>query len=188
MSEEMVLPPSDPELEQVQLALEGESIYIDRTELVRNYTGDRFKAYYPDRYAVAVKLIAANQFSDRTIGRFVHADYRTIQQIRLSCIKDIEIQREMLKEKFFTGMMVLADKTIELVDSAKKPAEAAIPMGIMKDSWLQVAGLPTATIEVNHHFDIGKEIDRLHKEAEEVFKEVQGRVVEPPQLTEGEAA
>jgi len=175
------------EFEQVQLALEGESLAIDRTEPAFQYTGDRFKAYYPDRYAVAIKLIASNQFSDRTVARFVHADYRTIQQIRLSQIKDIEVQRETLKQKFYQGMMVLADRTLELVDAARKPTEAAIPMGIMKDAYLQVAGLPTASIEINHHFDIGAEMAKLHKEAEETIKAVRARVVEPAELTEGEA-
>jgi hypothetical protein len=164
---------------QMQLTLQGEQLYIDRDELPFRYTGERFKSYHPDRYKVAVKLLAAGQFSHRSIAKFVHADYRTIREIGFTCIKDIEVQREILREKFFVGMMVLGDKAIELADKAQKPAEAAIPMGIMKDAYLQVGGLPTATIDVNHKFDFAGELSRLHQEAEEKIKQVLGKVIEP---------
>lgn len=182
MSEE--IEEKDAEFEQVQLALEGEEIFVDRSELECRYTGERFKAYYPDRYRVAIRLLAAGQFSPRTIARFVHADYRLIRELSLTCVKDIEVQRETLRQKFYVGMMVLADKTIELADRAQKPAEAAIPMGIMKDAYLQVGGLPTSHVEVNHKFDFGAELAKLHKEAEEKIKQVLGHVVEPPQLAD----
>jgi len=174
------------ELQQIELPMEVQALGIDYSEPLFRYTGQRFKAYHPDRYEEAVKWIAANKFSDRTIARFVHADYRTIQQIRLSQTKDIETQREKLKQTFYEGMMLFAERTVELLDCAKKPTESAVPMGIFKDAWLQVAGLPTANIEVNHHFDISAEIQKLHKEAEETIKQVRARVIEPPQLTEGE--
>lgn len=186
MSDELAIPSNDEEY-QMQLVLEGEQLYIDRDELPFRYTGERFKSYHPERYQAAVKLLASGQFSHRGIARFVHSDYRTIREIAYTCIKDIEAQREVLREKFFVGMMVLGDKTIELADKAQKPSESAIPMGIMKDCYLQVGGLPTANIEVNHKFDFGAELARLHKEAEERIKQVLGRVVEPPQLDTGAA-
>jgi hypothetical protein len=190
MSDELAIPGNDEE-HQMQLTLEGEALSIDRDELPFRYTGERFKSYYPDRYAAAVKLLAANQFSFRSIAKFVHADYRTIREVALTSIKDIETQREMLREKFFVGMMVLGDKAIELADRAQKPAEAAIPMGIMKDAYLQIGGLPTAHVEVNHKFDFGAELTRLHKEAEERIKLVLGRTVEGDgrlEIGDGEAA
>jgi hypothetical protein len=171
------------EVEQMQLALVGEeAVCIDYSELAFHYTGERFKSRYPGRYKLALKLIATGQFSDRAIGKFVHADQRTIFQVRMTSITDIEEQRALVKQKAFTGIMVLGDKTLELADAAKKPSEAAIPMGIFKDVYLQVSGQPTANIRVDHHFDFHGAIDEMKKEADAVMKQVKGRVIEPPAL------
>jgi hypothetical protein len=186
MSEELVT--NSDEQEQMQLTLEGEQLYIDRDELPFRYTGERFKRDYPERYKAAVDLLASGQFSHRSIAKFVHADYRTIYQVALTSIKEQEERRAVLSEKFFVQMMVLGDKTLELVDKCQKPSDSAIPMGIAKDCYLQVGGLPTAHVEVNHRFDFGAELARLHKEAEERIKQVLGHVIEPAQLENGGSA
>jgi hypothetical protein len=177
------------EIEQMQLALQGESFLVDYSELPCRYTGDKLKAQYPDRYKVAVKFIAMGQYSDYAIGNFINADLRTIREIRLNQIKDIEEQRELMKQKAFVGYMLLTDKAIELADAAKKPAEAAIPAGIYGDKWLQMSGQPTANIQVDHHFDFNAALNELRKEAEETLKRVKkAQIIDPAALTEGEAA
>ena len=84
-------------LEQMQLTLEGEELYVDRDELPCRYTAEKFKAYYPERYRCAVKLLAAG-FSEGEIAKFVHADYRTIRQVAIRCIKDIDDAREIVQK------------------------------------------------------------------------------------------
>ena len=176
------------EMEQMQLALQGEKFYIDYSALPFQYTGERFKARRPHDYKLAVKLIAMNQFSDYAIAKFVNVEPRVIAQIRINEIKDVEEQRALVKQKAFLNMMVLGDKVTELADKAQKPAEAAIPMGIMKDIYLQVSGQPSATVRVDHHFDFHGAIEALKREAEETMKRVKGHVIDPPALPEGEAA
>jgi hypothetical protein len=107
----------------------------------------------------------------------------------LNQLADIEAHREMMKQKAFVAYMLLTDRGIELADKAQKPAEAFIPAGIMKDSWLQMAGVPSAVVRVDHHFDFTAKFEELRKEAEETLKAVKkAQVIEPPALTEGEAA
>jgi hypothetical protein len=54
-----------------------------------------------------------------------------------------------------------------------------IPMGIAKDIYLQIGGLPTAHIQVDHRIDCGAELAALLREAEERVKTIQAIVVEP---------
>jgi hypothetical protein len=174
-------------LEQMQLALEGEKLYVDRDELPCRYTAERFKAYYPDRYRAAVKLLAAGQFSEAEIAKFVHADYRVIRQVAVRCIDDVAEARTLIQKQSLGLMVAFGERAMELIERAQKPSEVMIPMGIAKDIYLQVGGLPTAHVEVNHHFDFAGELTRLHNELKEKVKQVQGQVVEPPQLETGEA-
>lgn len=177
------------EMEQMQLALHGEQFLVDYSELPTRYTGETLKARFPDRYKVAVKLIACGEYSDYSIGKFINADQRAITAIRLHQIKDIDEQRELLKQKYFVASYVLSDKAIELADKAQKPAEAGIPAGIFGDKWLQLSGQPTANIRVEHHFDFNAKFEELRKEAEETLKQVKkAQVIDPLALTEGETA
>jgi len=170
------------EFRQMQLLLGDEKLYIDRQENVGIYTGERFKNRYPERYRTAIKLIAANQFSDRTIAVFVHADYRTVEAVRLSCIEDINEQRELLRKKFFVGTVVLQEKVMELAHDCKDLKTVSIGLGIHKDAYLAVAGLPQAHLEVNHHIDLGGELSKLMTEAREAMKAAKARVVGPEEL------
>lgn len=176
------------ELEQMQLTLEGEQVYVDHSDPVFRYTGERFKAYYPDRYAAAIKLLAANQFSDRGIGRFVRADPRVIREIRLNQLTDIEEQRAILKQKFFVGTMMLQDKVMELLPNCNDIQKVSVSLGIHKDGYAAVSGMPTARIEIDHKIDCGAELAALLREAEEKVKAIDAEVIEQPQIENGEAA
>lgn len=177
------------EMEQMQLALQGEQFLVDYSELPTRYTGEQLKARFPDRYKVAVKLIASGEFSDCGIAKFIHADQRAVTAIRLHQIKDIDEQRELLKQKYFVASYVLSDEAIALAHKAQKPAEAAIPAGIFGDKWLQLSGQPTTNIRVEHHFDFNAKFEELRKEAEETLKQVKkAQVIDPTALTEGEVA
>jgi hypothetical protein len=178
MSAELAKLESD-KVEQMQLTLEGEELYVDRDELPCRYTAERFKAYYPDRYRCAVKLLAAGQFSEWEIARFVHADYRTIRQVAVRCIDDVEVAREMVKKQALGIMVACGERTMELIDRAQKPSEVMIPMGIAKDIYLQIGGLPTAHIQVDHRIDCGAELAALLREADERVKTIQATVIEP---------
>jgi hypothetical protein len=179
------------DMEQMQLALPGEHVAIDYSELpvpAHKYTAERVKSRYPDRYRMAVKLIALGQFSDYKIGQFVNFDPRIIFQIRMREIKEVEEQRAEIKQMAFSAIMVLGDKMIQLAESAKKPTEVAVPLGISKDVYLQVTGQPTANIRVDHHFDFAGALEEMRKEAQEVMKKAKAHVVEPPALEDGAAA
>jgi hypothetical protein len=185
-SNELVKHEAD-ELEQMQLALEGEQVFVDHSQPVCRYTGEKFKQYYPDRYAAAIKLIAANTFSDRGIARFVRADPRVIRELKLSQIKDIEEQRALLKQKFFVGTMVLQERVMELADGCNNLQQVSVAMGIHKDGYLAVSGMPTARIEIDHKIDCGAELAALLREAEEKVRTIEARVIDP-ELENGEAA
>jgi hypothetical protein len=187
MSEEIV-----PAAEhQLQFALEIEQFKIDRDTLPFRYTGERFKRDHPAQYQKAIDLLALGQFSHWEIGKIVHADYRTIYQVSLTTVTEQRERAKAISEKAFVGLMVMSDRTIELAERAQKPTEAAVPAGIMKDIYLAVSGLPTATIDVNHHFDFAGELNRLHEELKEKVKQVQGRTIEGDgrlEMGDGEAA
>lgn len=185
MSAELAKLASD-KLEQMQLVLEGEELYVDRDDLPCRYTAERFKAYYPDRYRCAVKLLAAGQFSEYEIAKFVHADYRTIKQVAVRCIRDIDEARAMIQQQSLGLMVAFGERAFELIDRAQKPSEVMIPMGIAKDIYLQVGGLPTARIEVDHKIDCGAELAALLREAEEKVKTIRATVIDLPQLEEGQ--
>jgi hypothetical protein len=176
------------ELQQMSLLVDEKPLWIDRSKLPFQYTGERFKEQEPERYAVAVELIAANRFSDRSIAAFVHANPRTIKQVRLTQITDIQIQREILKQKFFVQTAVLGDQLLEVAHDCKDVSKLAIAQGIAKDGYLAVSGLPTARIEVNHTFDLGAELRKLNDEAREAIKQAKAHVVEPAALENGEPA
>jgi hypothetical protein len=116
----------------------------------------------------------------------VNFDPRIIFQIRMREIKEVEEQRAEIKQMAFSAIMVLGDKMVQLAESAKKPTEVAVPMGIAKDVYLQIGGLPTARIEIDHRIDCGAELAALLRAAEEKVKTIQATVIEPEQLEEGE--
>jgi hypothetical protein len=159
MSDELSKREAD-EMEQMSLMVDGEKLYIPPDEGEFAYTGERFREYHPERYAVAVKLIAANQFSDRAIGRFVRANPRVIKQVRLNQVEDIEKQRALLKQKFFVQTAVLGDLVMENAPNCKDIGKLSIAMGISKDSYLAVAGLPTQHILVEK-VDVNRKIEQL---------------------------
>jgi hypothetical protein len=167
-------------LAQMILVLEGEEPAIDRSELPCRYTAERFKAYYPERYKTAVDLLATGRFSEAEIAKFVHADYRTIRQVAIRCVKDVEAAREMVQQQALGIMVALGERTMELIEKAQKPAESMIPMGIAKDIYLQMGGLPTARVEIDHKIDCGAELAELLRKAEE--KVAKAHVVESSQL------
>jgi hypothetical protein len=174
------------ELQQMSLLVDDKPLWIDRSKEPFKFTGERFKEHHPERYMVAVELIAANRFSDRAIARFVHANPRVIKQVRLTQITDIQAQREILKQKFFVQTAVLGDQLLEVAADCKDVGKLAVAQGIAKDGYLAVSGLPTARIEVNHTFDLGAELRKLNDEAREAIKQAKGRVVEPAALENGE--
>jgi len=177
-------------MQQMQLALEGETLLIDYSELPTRYTGERLKARYPQRYKAAITLIALGEenCSDHEIGKFIHADQRVITALRLSQIKDIDEQRERMKQKCFVNAMLCQDKATELVDSCTKLNEVSISGGIWADKWMQLSGTPTANIRVEHKIDFEGLFANLRKQAEETMKAVQAQVIDPPALPEGEPA
>lgn len=173
--------------EQMQLALPGETLLVDYSKLPFQYTGDRFKARRPNDHKLAIKLIAAGQFSDYWIGKFLNVEQRVISAMRLNEITDIEQQRALIKQKSFVLGMVLGDKALELAPHATKLGEVMVGMGIAKDTWGAMSGVPTATVRVDHHFDFTAKFEELRKEAEETLKAVKkAQVIDPPALTEGE--
>jgi hypothetical protein len=181
MSEELAKLESD-KLEQMQLTLEGEPLYVDRDELPCRYTAERFKAYYPDRYRAAVQLLAAGQFSEGEIAKFVHADYRTIRQVAVRCIDDVEVAREMIRKQSLGLIVAFGERAFELIERAQKPSEVMIPMGIAKDIYLQIGGLPTARIEIDHRIDCGAELAALLRAAEEKVKTIEATVIEETEV------
>jgi hypothetical protein len=61
------------ELQQMSLLVDEKPLWIDRSKQPFQFTGERFKEYHPERYAVAVELIAANRFSDRDLFTRIRA-------------------------------------------------------------------------------------------------------------------
>ena len=96
---------TDEIMEQMDLALQGEKLYIDYTTDAAGakddrYTGVRFLREYPERGELVAKL-AALGFSNRAIGRKVHCDPRIVRELRFRCVKEISQQREILRETVF---------------------------------------------------------------------------------------
>jgi hypothetical protein len=176
--------------EQLDLALAGEKLYIDYSERPfgadDRYTGERMLRDHPERAQLAIKLIALG-FKNEPIARKVHCDHRIVRELRYRCVREIEQQRELLREIVFPGVAMSADRAIELLPRVNNAKDAAITHGILRDSYMALAGLPTAHIEVNHRFDLGAELKKLNDEAREMMKQAKARLVEPIALENGEA-
>lgn len=178
-------------MEQMDLALQGEKLYIDYSEEVAGgrddrYTAARFIKEHPERAELAIRLIALS-FGNKPVGKKVHCDPRVVRELRFRCVKEVNQQREMLRETIFPGVMLSAERAMELLPAANNSKDAAITHGILRDSYMQLSGLPTAKIEVNHHFDVGAELRKLNEEAREMIKQAKARVIDPVALEEGTA-
>lgn len=181
MSEELAKRESD-EVEQMNLALEGEKLIVDYTELEFAHTGERFLRDHPERAKIAIKLIALN-FSTRAICNKVHASHHTIRELRYRCIREVEKQKEELRSVVFPGVMMSADRAIELLPSIKNAKDAAITHGILRDTFVQLSGLPTVKIQVEGSISIFEQINGLANDLRENMKQARARVVEKEQLT-----
>lgn len=164
-------------LEQMALVLGDERPFIDRSEQTRHITAERFQHWYPKRYEAACKLLASEQFTDKDIGGFLCADWRTIREVRLTRISDVTKQRALLTPKLFAGTMMLQERVMELVPDCGDIQKVSVAMGIHKDAYLAVSGMPTIKIDVNHHVDVFGGLRELIQQAEE--KMAQAQVVEP---------
>jgi hypothetical protein len=179
-------------MDQMDLALKGEKLLIDYSELVAGgkddrYTAAKFLREHPERAALAQKLLALG-FGNKPVARKVHCDPRVVRELRYRCVKEVNEQREMLREIIFPGVALSAERAMELLPAANNSKDAAITHGILRDSYMQLSGLPTAKIEVNHHFDVGAELRKLNEEAHEMIKKAKAHVVDPLTLEEGAAS
>jgi hypothetical protein len=166
------------ELEQMNLALEGEKLFIDYSERPFQYTGERFLRDHPARAKIAIKLIALG-FGNEPIAKKVHADHRTIRQLRYhpQVIGEVEKQKDELRAVIFPGMMLSAERAIELLPNVQNARDAAVTHGIFRDTFMQVSGIPTAKIEISGHVDIDAKIEHLIKTATEEMKAAKARLV-----------
>ena len=166
------------EHQQMELALKDEKFIIDYGLPECNYTGERFVRDYPERTRIAIKLFALG-FSNYAIGKQVHANPRTIQQVRYRSIEQIDQQKKEARAIVFPLMMMSADRAMEALPNASAK-DAAIIHGISRDSFMHLSGQPTQRVEINHHIDLVAEVALLVKEAQEKVREIQARIIEEP--------
>jgi len=172
------------ETEQMQLELHGEKIYIDRSRPRGNYTGERFARDNPQAAKIALRWLAAGH-SFQKIADWLHVERRTIQAFYYANMKDVETQKETMRNEIFPTFMMAVHRTQELLPDVKNAKDAAVTAGIFGDKMLQLSGLPTAHVQHDHHFDFHAAIEELRKAAEEKMKLVRGRVIEPEALSDG---
>ncbi len=182
MSDELAKRQAD-EAEQMNLALQGEELYVDYSDRPFQYTGERFIRDHPDRAKIAIKLIALG-FKNEPIAKRVHADHRTIRELRYRCINEVEKQKEELRAVIFPGVMMSADRTMELIPNIQNAKDAAITHGILRDTFVQLSGVPTAHIKLEASISIPEQIANLLSEATEKMKQARARVIDPIELGE----
>lgn len=171
------------EKEQMWLELKGEQVYVDYSSGKGNYTGQRF-AQRPESKVAKRWLAAGHSFNK--IADWLHVEPRTIEAFYYYQENDIAIIRQKMLHSLVPLFMDAAEKTHELVPHLKTADKGAIVTGIIGDKIMQLAGLPTAKIEINHHFDVGAELRKLNEEAREAFKKAKARVIEPLELEDGQ--
>lgn len=160
------------------LALVGEDILpIDESELRYNYTGERFLRDYPERAALAIKLIALG-FSNKAIEKKVHCEHRVVRELRYRCITEINDQKAELRKIVFPGVALSAEKAVELLETVKNAKDAAITHGILRDSYMLLSGQPTSIVDMNTRVDIAGQIQNLLLEAEEKMRQAKATVIE----------
>lgn len=182
MSDELAVREAE-EMEQMDLALQGEKLYIDYSERLFQYTGERFIRDHPDRAKIAIKLIALG-FKNEPIAKRVHSDHRTIRELRYRCINEVEKQKEELRAVVFPGVMMSADRTLELIPNIQNAKDAAITHGILRDTFVQLSGVPAAHIKLEASISIPEQIANLLAEATEKMKQAKARVIDPMELEE----
>lgn len=173
-------------MDQMNLALGDLKVCVDYTEKPKCYTAERVRRDRPDQYEAAIRFLA-NGFSFKRIVNRLNMDIRTVRAIHDSQTFQIDKQREILRGEFYPVVRMTLDQYVSEIPNMKGK-DAAIGLGIVTDKYTQLSGLPTAKIEVNHHFDVGAELRKLNEEAREMIKNAKAHVVDPLTLGEGEAS
>lgn len=165
------------ELEQIELVLGDIKLNIDYSKLPGSYTAERVKRDRPDEYQAAIKLIASG-FKFWLIGKRLNMDERTVRAIFYREITEVDKQRELIRNALFPAAMESIEHYHQQIPNAKGE-KAGINMGIGLDKWMQLSGVPTAHIEIDHKIDCGAELAALLREAEEKVKTIKATVIEP---------
>jgi hypothetical protein len=168
--------------QQAQLELKGEQLAINYEEPRGRYTGERF-AQRPEA-KIATRWLAAGHSFQR-IADWLHVDRRTIQAHYYRNIKEVDQQKKIMAQEIFPVAMMSLHKVEELIEGNKDLQKQSITTGVLYDKWMQLAGVPTMRVEVNHKIDIGAELEKLNEQAREAMKQARARVVEPLPIENG---
>jgi hypothetical protein len=133
-------------------------------------TGSKTMHDYPTRAAKIIQMLALD-YSNNVIRKKMNVDVRTLNAIRENYPREIEKQREAMRNITFPGMMMSAERCIEKIPTASV-GQAAIAMGIFADKWDKLTGAPTQRIEVEHKFSFVEQITKLTEEAEQRAREI----------------
>lgn len=173
------------EYQQAQLELQGEELVIDYSERRGQYTGERF-AQRPEAKMATRWLAAGHSF--QKIADWLHVERRTIQAHYYRNIKEVERQKQIMTQEIFPVAMMSLHKVEELIADNKDLQKQSITTGVLLDKLMLLQGVPTAHVEINHHFDIGEELEKLNEKAREAMKAAKARVVEPIAIENGECS
>jgi len=163
------------ELEQMQLDLKGEKVWIDYSEPKGKYTGERFEQRPEAK--IAMRWLAAGR-TFQNIADALNVERRTIQAFYYRNIKDVEQQKEILRQELFPKAMMLLNRVEELTPDCHDLQKVSVSGGIMLDKLAQLSGVPSAHILVEQRVDCGAELAALLRDAEEKMKIAKAHVIE----------
>ena len=155
---------------------ENELLEIDKAKPKFHCTGERLFRDRPDVYKAVVKLLAEPGVSVRTICRECHVSDHTIRSVASrEGIAIATVKKEVLAN-ITHGLRLASERVIELMPEASA-RDALIGVGILGEKMQLLDGMPTARVEVDHHFNIGEELRKLNEEAREAMKLAKARVI-----------
>ncbi len=128
------------------------------------FTADQVKARTPDRYSLAVELLASGNSVIHT-ARLVKMSAHTVREIRDREPSTIaQLREKMVKRLMSTAALALDSMEEDLLDPAKRdkipPAQKGVMFGILNDHALKMTGQPTsitATLEARPGHDAAAE-------------------------------
>ncbi len=163
-------PPTLPGLESAIAEMEHTAITDKEVDELPTFTGERVAVYEPERYALAARLLFAENISRRTICKWLHMSPNTLsaieaREIRLhpESIKALRIEaqaeleqlkrlgREALRARFFDKKGLEDTSLKELASTLKLLDEMS------KENTIQEANRNTEKSENNEYYEIIEE-------------------------------
>jgi hypothetical protein len=153
-------------VQPVLFSMDDAGIYAEEPSPARagRFSAEQVKARTPDRYALALDLLAAGHGVIH-IARLLQMSAHTVRAIREANPEPIAQAREkMIRRLHTTGALALEAILEDLEDPARRakiqPAQKGVLFGILNDHALKMTGQPTsitATLEARPGHDAAAE-------------------------------